>query len=315
MKSIVVLIDYCGRWPDWCCVFLESCRESPTIYWCIHTDCPVPENAPRNVRYISLSFADYSWQVSDKLSVRFAPSDANNKCSLKPMFGKVHESIVNGYDYFGWGDIDIVFGDIRSIYDDHVLTHSVISSHQYICSGHFSLVKNDPLFIEALRSFKQWPERVEASSVEWRQSQDEAMLTGLFCPNKSQRQSLAASFGIEEPPAAYCSNNFFVEQWSTPFVPLPWMYGKMAHPKVWWWDHADDGDRTFLYLHLMNFKSKRWINEELYSIAVTWDSLDTCLRFAPSDLGGLSPEQRCFCIDRQGIHLVPSSSSAINLMH
>jgi hypothetical protein len=320
MKSIVVLIDYFGRWPDWFCVFLESCRENPTIDWCIHTDCPVPDNAPRNVRFISLSFADYCRHVSDRLAVRFAPSDAYNICNLKPMFGKVHRSIINGYDYFGWSDIDVVYGDIRSIYDDHVLTHNVISSHQYICSGHFCLVKNDPLFIEAFRSFKQWPALVEACSFEWAQSLDEAMLTALFCPDKFQRQHFSASFGIEDPPAAYYSNNFFVEQWSTPFVPSPWINGKMAHPEVWWLDRGalrniDDGDRTFLYLHLMNFKGKRWFNEALYSDAITWDSLDTCLRFAPSALGQLSPEGRCFRIDRQGIHLVPLSSSATDSMH
>ena len=81
------------------------------------------------------------------------------------------------------------------------------------------------------------------------------------------------------------------------------------HPDVWHWDRGalsnnHDGDRTFLYLHLMNFKSKRWINEGLYADAITWDRLGTCLHFAPSDLHGLDAETRHFRIERRGIHLI-----------
>jgi hypothetical protein len=44
----------------------------------------------------------------------------------------------------------------------------------------------------------------------------------------------------------------------------------------------------------MNFKVKRWVNEGLYSDAMTWDGLDTCLRFAPADLERLNSRKPAF---------------------
>ena len=46
---------------------------------------------------------------------------------------------MKGYDFWGWGDLDVVYGDIR-----HFMTDEVLSSHKMISGwGHLTLYHND----------------------------------------------------------------------------------------------------------------------------------------------------------------------------
>jgi hypothetical protein len=224
------------------------------------------------------------------------------------MFGIIHADLIQGYDYFGWSDIDVIYGDIRSIYDNAVLSHNMISAHAYTCSGHLTLLKNEAWLKEAFLNIHCWRARLENPALcEWKHSLDEAHLTAMFAPTPHTRADFSTMTGTFAPEARYFGNNYFAEQWSTPFTPLPWLNGSRSHPDTWFWhngriQNVQDGDRTFLYLHLMNFKAPCWIDENLYGRAPTWKQLDDCMRF---DLAALrmAPDNRRVRIDRQGIHL------------
>ena len=309
MKSIIIFIDYFGRWPSWFEMFLESCRKNATISWCIHTDCEIPPNAPPNVQFIRESFDVYCKDISDKLGVLFRPETPYNICNLKPMIGYLYKNLHSGFDYYGWGDLDVIYGDIRSIYTPGVLTHTVISTHRHICSGHLTLFKNDSWLHEAFLSLEGWKARL-ANPVrfQWHESLTEVGLTALFCPVARTRRSFAARIPVRLPIALYYQNNYFREQWSTPFTPKPWIRGQDSHPEIWYWRNGVitnnlDGRRQFLYLHLMNFKRKCWVNEELYGHSPTWERLPNCMRFGIEELWKRDEQERNVRIDRNGIHL------------
>ena len=46
----------------------------------------------------------------------FDPSDPYKLCDLKPAYGHIHERDIAGYRFFGYGDIDIVYGQISDFY-------------------------------------------------------------------------------------------------------------------------------------------------------------------------------------------------------
>ncbi len=310
MKSVIIFADYFGTWPDWFDMYLESCRGNPTIQWCIHTDCPEPDNLPPNVSIVRQSFNAYCDDVSARLGVSFRPLHPYSICNLKPMYGVIHADRVADYDYFGWSDIDVIYGDIRAIYTDDVLNHNMISSHAYTCSGHLTLIKNAAWLREAYRHIAGWRQRLEdPTPCEWRDSLDEAHLTAIFAPIAETRVDFAAMTGTVAPEERYHSGNYFAEQWSTPFTPLPWLDGSYAHPEIWYWNNGrltngSDGDRQFLYLHLMNLKAPCWVNEGLYGQIPTWKALDTCMRFDMKDFRGRAPNTRQVRIDRHGLHLI-----------
>ena len=57
--SLIMLILYFGRWPEWIDLFVESCKWNPSVRWLLYTDCGEPENKADNVDYVHLSFDDY----------------------------------------------------------------------------------------------------------------------------------------------------------------------------------------------------------------------------------------------------------------
>ncbi len=309
MKSILIIADYFGAWPKWFAMYLESCRHNPTVDWCIHTDCPVPDDAPANVRFVPTTFDAYCARAGERLGIAFRPDHPYSLCNLRPMFGVTHADLIEGYDYFGWSDIDVIYGDIRAFYDDRVLSHNMVSAHAHTCSGHFTLVKNEAWLREAYRHIRGWRERLEdPAPCEWRHSLDEAHLTAMFTPTERTRAEFSQMTGTSAPDARYFTGNHFAEQWSTPFTPLPWLDGGNAHPESWFWHNGRigntaDGDRRFLYLHLMNFKSPCWVNDALYGQAPTWKALDDCMRFTMADLHHRPAETRTVRIDRHGLHL------------
>jgi hypothetical protein len=306
----MIFCDYFGPWPPWFGLFLESCRTNPTIDWYIHADTPPDFDPPDNVRFQILPFKQYCARASDILNVRFAPESPYNICNLRPMLGVVHAAVCRDYDFIGWGDIDVIYGQIRSIYTDDVLTANVVSADAQICSGHLTLMRNEPWLCQAFHHLRDWRQRLQdPNAFEWGDSLDESHLTALFSPNPVARASAEHRSGSRAPSPDFYLRNRFQEQWTTPFTPKPWRHGGRVHPEVWFWRDGEitneqDGAHTFPYLHLMNFKAKRWVNEALYGDAPTWSLLDRCMHFEIEELRARQPGSCHVRIDRHGLHLM-----------
>ena len=311
MKSVVILITYFGKWPPWLPVFLLSCRFNPSIDWCIYTDCTVPQNPPPNVKFIRTTFFDYCSQASQRLGVNFSPNSAYNLCNLKPMLGNIHGDLISPYNYFGWSDLDVIYGDIRATYTDEVLTKNVISSHASICSGHFTLLKNERWIRDAYMLLTTWRSRLEdPGPFEWHESLDEAHLSAIFSPDRRIRYKFGPKCLAARPSPIFWEDNYFVEQWSTPFVPGRWADDTDDHPETWFWregvlTNSKSKSRLIPYLHLMNFKSKRWLHFN-YRSSGTWDELQTVCHFDESEIIFAPNATSRFRIDRSGIHLSSS---------
>lgn len=301
MKRVLLIADYFGAWPAWFPLFIESCRANPTIDWLIHTDAKPPSGAPANVTFKYVTATDYCERVSDQLEIRFKPDFMYNICNIRPAFGDVHAEAVAGYDYFGWCDIDLVFGDLRGFLRDEILEKNVVSTSDAICTGHFTLIKNDPLFAGMYRQIPAWRERMAAPGrCLWADSLDEAWLSRLCSPDPRFRAEALAAGIADDVTAVLRRDNHFQEQWVTPFTPWPWLDGDSLHPEVWYWEPGSltnwrDGERQFPYLHFMNFKAHRYVDELLYGLSPTWEDLDRL--WHPALLGS-----QVVRIDRGGLH-------------
>jgi hypothetical protein len=304
MKSILIIADYFGTWPKWFGMYLKSCELNPTVHWLIHTDCALPAQWPSNVTLIQMSQLDYMRRVCDRLRISFRPRNMYNICNLRPTFGVLYASEIRGYDFFGWSDIDVIYGHIRHFYTEEVLMRNVICSSSRICTGHLTLMRNRHWLRHAFLRIDGWRARLEnPEPCEWSESLDEAKLSGLLSPCHEVRRKFGPRYPVSRLPRRFWNNNYFHEQWTTPFTPGPWYDGNPVHPEVWYWrnghlTNARDRTREFLYLHLMNFKAPRYVDLALYQHCTTWDQLPEILHFDCTTVG-----DSIVRIDRQGIHL------------
>ncbi|SDH87116.1 MULTISPECIES: DUF6625 family protein [Winogradskyella] len=155
MTSILLIIPYFGNWPLWFDAFLKSCEANPTIQWFCPTDCVLPKAYPANITFFSTTLADLNKHVNDVVGAK-VPLSPRKFCDLKPAYADIFAKQVSDYDFWGFCDMDIIWGNIRKFMTQDILEqYDIISSRKEAISGHFNLFRNTPE-INAL--YKQLPD-------------------------------------------------------------------------------------------------------------------------------------------------------------
>ncbi|MFH1404398.1 MAG: DUF6625 family protein [Candidatus Altiarchaeota archaeon] len=237
MKKIAVLIPYFGEWPEWINIFLESCRHNPTINWIIFTDCGTPENTTSNVEFVDMSLREFNKLANSRLGVNLKITNTYKICDLKPMYGKLFEEHIVGYDYWGFGDLDLLYGDMRKFLTDEVLSHDVISFHRDRVSAHFCLMRNTPEVRDMYSRYEGW--------------------AGVIETDRCQRFDEFYFFSVIDR-----KSNYFAESFSTPFTnDRPWTDGTWDYPHEWYWSDGritnnKDYGYEFLYFHFNMWRSE-----------------------------------------------------------
>jgi len=139
LSSVAIFVPYFGKLPNYFPLWLRSCRYNPTIDWFIFTDDQTPFDYPPNVHVEYKSFEDTrsTFQQHYKFAVALH-KDAHKLCDFKVAYGDIFSGYCRGYDFWGYCDIDLVFGNIRNF-----ITEDILNNHDRIFSlGHLSLFRN-----------------------------------------------------------------------------------------------------------------------------------------------------------------------------
>lgn len=280
-SSIAFLIPYFGKWPDWIELYIVSIERNPTIDFHFITDCDTTITNAKNIIFYPTTFEEYVENAQKKLSVPINIPNPYKICDLRPFFGIIHADIINGYDFFGWTDVDLLFGDIRSFYTNEILAnHDVLSSHAIRLAGHCALLRNTPKYRTLGYKVYNWKEMLNNPNFV---GIDEHGMTNALCMTFWDRLSEKLNMPWITTLFSGCRKQkmkryYFVEQYSTPFTPIPWLDGSLnsEQPDEWYYKQGKitnirDGERTFMYLHFMNFKSSTWRND---GTKAPWEELN-----------------------------------------
>ena len=288
--TIRVVIPYFGTWPEWSPLFFETVRRNQGVDFLVITDCDPEAGATPNVAVRSMSFADYVRSVGETLGVAFDPVAPYKLCDLKALLGDLHRADLEGYDFYGFCDVDVLFGDIRAfITDDLLASYDVISTHADRISGHLALFRNSERNRRMYRRVYDWrrcllePENVVM---------DEFGLAHAYLMTSFDKAREKFGWKIDNPVSRRMSRRrrrgmYLVEQYTTPFVSNPWIDGSRhsAQPDEWFYRDGritnSRDTREFIYLHLMNFKSSRYRYD---GTPAPWEGLAEICRATPSDM-------------------------------
>ena len=255
---ILFVIPYFGRWPFWMPFFLESCRHNADINWLFFSDCGVPENLPANVTVELISFTDYCRKVSERLKINFAPKEAYKLCDIKPALGYIHEDRLQGYDFWAFGDIDLVYGDLRSYFTaERLARYDLFSTHERRVAGHLCLMRNTSCKRELFMRIKDWQQRFTDNQ---HHALDEGAFSRIFLWRKNLPKPLFELVGKFNPLRR---TSEFTEAFSTPGGCIKWHDGTENFPGKWFWKNGilkndRDGDHTFPYFHFVCWKRNEW---------------------------------------------------------
>ena len=142
--KVMVIIPFFGKWPRWLDYYLQACAYNTSIQWLLVGDSQEPE-LPGNIQFENMSLKDFNKLASKKLELQIHFHNPYKICDLRPAFGIIFSDFIKNHDFWGYADLDVIFGNISSfITEDLLKKYDVISVRKKYMAGHFALYKNIP---------------------------------------------------------------------------------------------------------------------------------------------------------------------------
>jgi len=132
-----------GQPPWYTKYFLLTCGHNPDVDFYLICDKPNRFELPINVKIVYKTLSEISAIAEKKLALKVNLKYPYKLCDFKPAYGLIFEDLIDGYGFWGYGDLDVIFGNIRAfITDDLLENHDIISVRHDFLTGYFQLFKN-----------------------------------------------------------------------------------------------------------------------------------------------------------------------------
>ena len=157
INKIVLLICYYGKFPWYFPYFLYSCTYNSSIDFVIITDNHYECKLPGNVFIVNIPWDEIKKKIGQRLGLHVQIEFPYKLCDFKPAYGLIFPELIEGYDFWGHGDIDVIFGRIRNFITNEVLNyHDLISVRHDVLTGYFTLFRNQSKMNELFRKSKDY---------------------------------------------------------------------------------------------------------------------------------------------------------------
>lgn len=285
-NKVVIIIPYFGKWPEYFNLYLYSCSKNPQIDFLYYTDCGIPNTIYPNTYFVNISFFDYCNRVSEALNIHFKPNNARKLCDVRPFYGIIHQEDIKDYDFWGYADIDLIYGDMSLYVNDRTLAkYDIITSHSIHLSGHFTLIRKDSKYTTIGYRIKDWKQKLKSEDNLWI---DESDFSKLIHP-LLHIYRFFFFHGINRlTKKMYKSHQIFLNwtKWLTPrlffkeaystldfYKDAEWKYmineGKLIPPRTIF-GIPDNVGNNYLHFYLMK-NSAFWKGKSIYKIPTDYD--------------------------------------------
>lgn len=136
MQKIVIIFPYFGTLPPQYKMWRASALRNQTVDFLFFTDADVePAN---NITVYKMQFGDFRQIVQKAFDFQIVLDRPYKLCEFKQAYGYILQNYIKNYDFWGFGDLDLVYGDIRAF-----LTDSIFENKFLLGWGHLTLIRND----------------------------------------------------------------------------------------------------------------------------------------------------------------------------
>lgn len=141
MKRIAFIVPFFGKLPDkGFDLWLYSCGFNDTIDWILYTDDRTKYHYPKNVIVNYCTLEDIKKRAQKCFDFNISLERPRKLCDFRPAYGEIFADELKNYDFWGYCDIDLVWGDIRHFINDNILDKYDRIGYQ----GHCQLYRNSP---------------------------------------------------------------------------------------------------------------------------------------------------------------------------
>lgn len=136
-----LIICWFGPLPKYFPVWLQTVKYNKEFDFLIFTDQLRPSNCkvPGNVIFKNLTLNEFTDRAKKTLHEKCSVNKPYRICDYRPMFGLIFAKELINYDFWGYCDLDLVFGNLSKFVNmDTLKRYEAIFN-----GGHFSLIKNN----------------------------------------------------------------------------------------------------------------------------------------------------------------------------
>ena len=148
-----------GKWPDYIDWYMASCRANSTIDFFIFTDdhsLEKWEDTP-NIHIVYMTFSEVVERIHDRVG-QVKITKPYKLCDMRPVFWKIFGEWIEGYDFWAFGDCDLILGNLRKVFTKELL-------EQY---DRFQVLGN----LQIIRNTKEVKEQYLLPRPEWSRNGD-----------------------------------------------------------------------------------------------------------------------------------------------
>ena len=144
-NKVLFIIPYFGKFKNYFQLFLNSCRYNSDYNWLILTDNREKFDYPKNVNVVYMDFKTLKEKFQEKFPFKIALEHPYKLCDYKPTYGYLLNEYLEGYDFWGYCDTDLIFGDLRKF-----ITDDILNAYDKVgVLGHLTLIRNSKRTNEA----------------------------------------------------------------------------------------------------------------------------------------------------------------------
>jgi len=137
-NKLAILVVWFGKFPCSIEMWADSAKYQDVDFIFI-TDQLQPEYC-KKFQWINMSMDELIIKIKDRLKIEINIKHAYKLCDFRPAFGHIFEDLIFSYDYWGYCDLDMVFGSLKSF-----LEIALENNPDKIFSrGSLSFYKNSP---------------------------------------------------------------------------------------------------------------------------------------------------------------------------
>ena len=145
MNRICLVVCHFGPFPPWWSIYLATCARNRDLDLLIVTDRKSPVDPPENARVRTLTLPELERHIAIRLGCRAAVSSPYKLCDFRPAFGVIFAEDLDGYEFWGHSDTDVILGNVTGVLTSRALDEcDVIDTREEYLTGHFTLYRNTP---------------------------------------------------------------------------------------------------------------------------------------------------------------------------
>lgn len=138
MKKCLFIVPWFGELPNYFDIWLKSVGYNSEFEFLIITDFKSDKKLPDNVRIENTTFKNIKNRIQNMYGKSAKCDKPYRLCDYRPMYGEIFKDEIAGYDFWGYCDVDLVFGKLSDF-----ITEDMLEKYDAVFNaGHLTLIRN-----------------------------------------------------------------------------------------------------------------------------------------------------------------------------